>query len=117
VVHTRKYESNWRLGAAALSPMVSDGFVLAGDTWGIFLAASTGCTTCATEELYVPTTPTTVSSAASSSRTAGATALVAFRPTRLSARSVRRVIQLADTGIRWPKIRAFALVGKEHPVR
>jgi len=25
-------------------------------------------------------------------------ALVAFRPTRLSARSVRRVIQLADTG-------------------
>src|SRR5262245_46686001 len=66
VVHVRKYVGYVRAGEVfQFAPWVSDGLVLAGETWVIFAAASTGWTDWDTLEFSVPTTPITSLSAAS----------------------------------------------------
>ena len=54
-----------RFGLARSAPWVRVGSVLAGETWTMFAAASTGCDRLRHQEFSVPTTPTTSSSPAS----------------------------------------------------
>src|SRR3954454_4261999 len=66
VVQVRKYVLYGRFGLLAGSaPLVRVGLVLAGETWTMLAAPSTGWTDRDTEEFNVPTTPTTWSSPAS----------------------------------------------------